>query len=243
MSEFLWLMSVIDDRVKPLVFTIRKWASSVGLTNSSPGRWITNFSLTLLVLGFLQRPLTSSPVLPTLNTLVKQATPKDVFITEEGINCTFLRNADRLNFKKQNVVDLKDLLKDFFEYYSQFDFTSKAVCLNEGIPITKPEHSALYIVNPLERGLNVSKNVSLEELDRFVMEVRNAAWCLESQENNHSNSWGILSLFNNKQTIPLHVHAQHKQPKLVEVSKLFDDKEQNDNVKYVEKSRKLKSRR
>ncbi|CAH1957481.1 unnamed protein product [Acanthoscelides obtectus] len=54
MSEFLYLMGEIDQRVKPLVFTVRKWAELVGITNSSPGRWITNFSLTLMVLAFLQ---------------------------------------------------------------------------------------------------------------------------------------------------------------------------------------------
>lgn len=73
MSEFLYLMSSIDERVKPLVFTIRKWASSVGLTNTSPGRWISNFSLTLLVLAFLQKPPSSTPILPSFNNLVKQA--------------------------------------------------------------------------------------------------------------------------------------------------------------------------
>lgn len=73
MSELLWLMTAIDGRVAPLVFTIRRWAVAVGLTNSSPGRWITNFSLTLLVLHFLQKPLVSKPVLPTVNNLVKQA--------------------------------------------------------------------------------------------------------------------------------------------------------------------------
>lgn len=73
MSDFLYLMGSLDDRVRPLIFTIRKWACEVSLTNSSPGRWITNFSLTLLVLAFLQNPLHSPPVLPSLNKLVKLA--------------------------------------------------------------------------------------------------------------------------------------------------------------------------
>lgn len=73
MSDFLYMMGSLDPRVRPLVFAIRRWAKDVGLTNSSPGRWITNFSLTLLVLFFLQRPLHSSPILPSLNTLVKSA--------------------------------------------------------------------------------------------------------------------------------------------------------------------------
>nr|CAI5821028.1 unnamed protein product [Callosobruchus analis] len=33
MSDFLYLMGEIDQRVRPLVFTVRKWAESVGLTN------------------------------------------------------------------------------------------------------------------------------------------------------------------------------------------------------------------
>lgn len=73
MSDFLYLMGSLDDRVRPLIFTIRKWAFAVGLTNSSPGRWITNFSLTLLVLAFLQKPLHSAPILPSLNRLVTLA--------------------------------------------------------------------------------------------------------------------------------------------------------------------------
>lgn len=73
MSDFLYLMRSIDKRVQPLIFTIRKWAQAVGVTNSSPGRWISNFSLTLLVLAFLQKPLTTPSVLPTMNMLIKNA--------------------------------------------------------------------------------------------------------------------------------------------------------------------------
>lgn len=73
MSDFLYLMGEMDQRVRPLVFAIRKWASMVGLTNSSPGRWISNFSLTLLVLAFLQSPLSNKAILPSLNTLVSLA--------------------------------------------------------------------------------------------------------------------------------------------------------------------------
>lgn len=151
----------------------------------------------------------------------------DIYITEEGINCTFLRNVDELNFKTQNKSNLNELLMEFFELYSQFDFTTKAISLNEGIPITKMEHSALYIVNPLERGLNVSKNVSLEELEHFKMELRNAAWSLESQENQRNN-WGILSLFDNRKK-PFQPSIQGRPSKLIEVSKLFEVVDENNS--------------
>lgn len=73
MSDFLYMMGELDERVRPLVFVIRQWAKAVGITNSSPGKWISNFSLSLLVLAFLQKPLRSPPILPSLNTLVKLA--------------------------------------------------------------------------------------------------------------------------------------------------------------------------
>lgn len=73
MSDLLYIMGEFDCRVRPLIFTIRKWASEVGLTSPYPGRWITNFSLTLMVLAFLQKPTHSPPILPSLNLLIKSA--------------------------------------------------------------------------------------------------------------------------------------------------------------------------
>lgn len=70
MSELLRLFGLIDWRVRPLVFTVREWAKVIGLTSPSiPGPWITNFSLTLLVLHYLQ----TRQILPTLNELKKNA--------------------------------------------------------------------------------------------------------------------------------------------------------------------------
>lgn len=225
MSDFLYIMGSLDSRIRPLIFTIRKWASEIGLTNSSPGRWITNFSLTLLVLAFLQKPINSKPILPSLNTLVKLAQPGDTYVTEDGINCTFLRDMRKLNKPNENKESLESLLIEFFEFYSQFDFASKAVCLNEPVAITKPEHCALYIVNPLERGLNVSKNVSIEELDRFKIEARNAAWVLESQDGSKGKNWGILSLFQNKRksSSVLNFAMPSKNGRMMDVSTLFDE--------------------
>ncbi|GJQ66053.1 hypothetical protein Trydic_g4140 [Trypoxylus dichotomus] len=219
MSNLLHIMGEFDDRVRPLVFTVRKWAAEVGLTNSYPGRWITNFSLTLMVLAFLQKPAHAPVVLPGLNLLIKSAGPEDRFVTEDGINCTFLRNPDKLNFKRLNGDSLQSLLEQFFAHYSHFDFSTKAICLSDGSPVTKPDHSPLYIVNPLDRGLNVSKNVSLEELEKLKMEMRNATWILESREAKGAN-WGILSLFDSRRKYG--VSAAPRQSKLLDVSTLFE---------------------
>ena len=69
MSELLWLWGEADPRCRPLVFAVRQWARKCDITNSSPGRWISNFSLTLLVIAFLQQ--VHHPVLPSLESLQK----------------------------------------------------------------------------------------------------------------------------------------------------------------------------
>lgn len=253
MSELLYMFGEMDKRVRPLTFCIRRWANCCGLTNPSPGRWITNFSLTCLVIFFLQQ--CKLPVLPAIHSLIKIATPGDVRLTEDGINCTFARNLQLIGFKSGNKQKICELLLEFFEFYAQFDFHNKAISLNEGRTIPKPEHSPMYIVNPLELSLNVSKNVSLEECERFRIEVRNAAWILESEleptspqqgyitatnpstsdrtisnedscETN-SLSWGLLNIFRvpDKKTLKSTIIFK---PRILEVSELFNRNENDD---------------
>ncbi|KAH8245591.1 hypothetical protein KR032_012251 [Drosophila birchii] len=242
MSELLYMFGELDVRVRPLTFSIRRWAQACGLTNPSPGRWISNFSLTCLVMFFLQQ--LRQPILPTISALTKAAEPSDMRITEDGINCTFGRDLERLAFRSRNQSSLSELLLQFFEFYSQFDFHNRAISLNEGRALAKPDHSAMYIVNPLEQLLNVSKNVSLEECERLRIEVRNAAWVLESEvesaslspeagegHNNNSNnnerlemSWGLLNLFKQPERAVIRPNMFFK-PRMVEVSDLFEQKE------------------
>lgn len=231
MSELLYMFGELDPRVRPLTFSIRRWAQSCGLTNPSPGRWITNFSLSCLVMYFLQQ--LRQPILPAISAMVKASTTTDIRVTEDGINCTFARDMERLAFPSRNTSSLSELLMQFFEFYSQFDFHNRAISLNEGRALSKPDHSAMYIVNPLEQLLNVSKNVSLEECERLRIEVRNAAWILESEVENSTltdherqeQSWGLLNLFKHPEKSVVRPNMFFK-PRMVEVSDLFE-KSQN----------------
>lgn len=224
MSELLYLFGEIDERVRPLTFCVRKWANATGLTNPSPGRWISNFSLTLLVIFFLQR--LKVPILPPINLLVKSATKDDIRIADDDINCTFQRDLNHLTFQRENRDSLSYLLVQFFEFYTQFDFSQRSASLLEGAPKLKADAAAMWIVNPLEPLTNVSKNVSFEELERFKLEGKNAAWVLEaSHEKSDEPYWGLLNLFKtNKQAI---VKPQmFFKSRLVDVSDLFGGKEE-----------------
>ncbi|XP_075976776.1 poly(A) RNA polymerase, mitochondrial-like [Anticarsia gemmatalis] len=226
MSEMLWQFGALDPRVRPLTFAVRRWAKSVGLTNPHPGRWITNFSLTLMVLFFLQQKTADGCILPALKDLVKRAEKEDIRIAEENLNCTFLRDLNKLpsDCYSQNNAKLETLLLQFFEFYAQFDFQDKAISINEGVPVRKPNALPLYIVNPLEQALNVSRNVSFEECERLKLEVRNAAWQLEGFDGNKEDDWGLLGLIEHKSTKGLkkllRVGNSHR---LVSVKDLFDN--------------------
>ncbi|CAG5023578.1 unnamed protein product [Parnassius apollo] len=201
MSELLWMFGSLDPRVRPLTFAVRRWATAVGLTNPHPGRWITNFPLTLMVLFFLQQKRKTGFILPSLRLLVSKAGKEDIRIAEENINCTFLRDLNKLPEEAygQCDEDLETLLLQFFEFYAQFDFQEKAISINEGVPVRKPNALPLYIVNPLEQALNVSRNVSYEECERLRLEVRNAAWQLEAElEGKKQDDWGLLGLIEKK---------------------------------------------
>lgn len=234
MSELLYIFGNFDHRVRPLVFTVKMWARETNLTNDSPGRWITNFSLTLLVLFFLQQ----EKIIPAIQTLVKKAGNNDVRITNEGINCTFLRDVSKLPRTGENKKTLDQLLLSFFEYYASFDFHTNAISLNVGKIINKPEYSALYIVNPLEVHFNVSKNVSLEEIERFRIELRNAAWAIESSLTN-TNLFSVLDLFKgreakkNKQFVFELQHQIKNSNRLVTVKDLFEDDSQTQGDKRL----------
>lgn len=70
-SELLYIYGCLDPRVRALVFSLRCWARVHGLTNSVPGTWITNFSLTMMIMFFLQKR--SPPIIPTLDQLKELA--------------------------------------------------------------------------------------------------------------------------------------------------------------------------
>lgn len=69
-------------------------------------------------------------------------------------------------------LSLAELLFDFFEFYSEFNFNTKGVSVVTGNSWGKPDTAPLYIQNPLERHLNVARNVSKEEVVRLKSKAK-----------------------------------------------------------------------
>ncbi|XP_036098381.1 poly(A) RNA polymerase, mitochondrial isoform X2 [Molossus molossus] len=155
-SELLYIYGALDSRVRALVFSIRCWARAHSLTSSVPGAWITNFSLTMMVIFFLQTR--SPPILPTLDYLKTLADAEDKCIIE-GHNCTFIGDLNGIK-PSRNTETLELLLKEFFEYFGNFAFNKNSINIRQGREQNKPEPSPLHIQNPFETSLNISKNAA-----------------------------------------------------------------------------------
>uniref|UniRef100_A0AAY3ZYT4 Mitochondrial poly(A) polymerase n=1 Tax=Denticeps clupeoides TaxID=299321 RepID=A0AAY3ZYT4_9TELE len=199
-SELLYVFSSVDERVRGLVLAVRYWARVHGVTSSVAGAWISNFSLTALILFFLQTR--GPPILPTVDQLRDLADQSDQCCVE-GNDCTIVSDLSRIRLQT-NTESLERLLQEFFEFYAAFPFNHMSINLRKGKEQNKPESTPLHIQNPFEATLNVSKNVNAAQLDRFVALCRESAWFLQQEAGSKpatvptggsAQAWGLAALF------------------------------------------------
>ncbi|EPY86014.1 poly(A) RNA polymerase, mitochondrial [Camelus ferus] len=139
----------------------------------------------------------SPPILPTLDYLKTLADAEDKCIIE-GHNCTFVRDLNKIK-PSGNTETLELLLKEFFEYFGNFAFNKNSINIRQGKEQNKPESSPLHIQNPFETSLNISKNVSQSQLQKFVDLARESAWILHQEDKGRpspsgNQPWGLAAL-------------------------------------------------
>ncbi|XP_040290163.1 poly(A) RNA polymerase, mitochondrial [Bufo bufo] len=213
-SELLYIYGNLDHRVRALVFALRCWARVHGITSCIPGQWITNFSLTMMVLFFLQKR--NPPVIPTLDHLKSLAGKKEKMIID-GNDCTFVGDINKIK-QSASTESLDTLLVEFLEFYGKFDFRTNCIDIRKGIEKNKPEAAALYIQNPFEQTLNISKNVNQSQLQKFVNIAQESAFILQDQARRSSKNekpWGLASIL---QTTSADKGATTKRKKKVSAS-------------------------
>ncbi|CAG5895546.1 unnamed protein product [Menidia menidia] len=107
-TELLYVYGKLDPRVQSLVCTVRCWARAHGITSSISGAWITNFSLTIMVLFFLQKR--NPPIIPTLDHL--QDLAEELLCEFFEFYATFPFNRMSINIRKgqeQNKPEVSPL--------------------------------------------------------------------------------------------------------------------------------------
>ncbi len=77
-----------------------------------------------------------------------------------------------------------------------FDFKNEGISVIEGSSFTKADLTAMYIENPFVLGVNISKNVSVIEVERLQLEMTGALKTLHTHTSRtQSQPWGIMGLF------------------------------------------------
>lgn len=98
-TKLLWTYSQLDDRVAPLVFVVRYWASLTRITaRERPTNKFTNFQITVLVLCYLIRGTNPGliPPLEEISKLVKFSDTQNESESNISINSVGI---DLINFR------------------------------------------------------------------------------------------------------------------------------------------------
>ncbi|KAH7982747.1 hypothetical protein HPB52_006928 [Rhipicephalus sanguineus] len=91
----------------------------------------------------------------------------------------------------------EDLLRSFFEYYASFNFKSKGIAPFSGQTLEKPEYTAMFVQNPLDRQLNASRNIGLSDLKKLQGRMADALSLMDNapRKITMEKPWGIMALF------------------------------------------------
>ncbi|XP_064458450.1 poly(A) RNA polymerase, mitochondrial-like isoform X2 [Ornithodoros turicata] len=210
MSRILHFYSLLNPCIRPLMYTVRKWATASRVTEKAPGSWVTNFQLTLMVLFHLQQ----KGLVPSIKSF-KGRSVIGGKVAGENVK----EHCDDVRDSSKNA----ELLLSFFEFYSSFDFKSKGISPYTGNTVEKPDYSPMYIQNPLDRQLNASRNVGVSDLRKLQTCMSDALWTLQKANCKTSaggSSWGIGAIFKPSTTRDRHMQVTQKR---FQVQELFQD--------------------
>lgn len=196
MTKLFWTYTQMDNRVAPLIFLIKYWASISHVTNTfRPSPNITNFQLTVLILNFLLR-LDNPIILPLESMITHMRTNADSdlkYTINENLNVNELKQV----LKSASKITLKDLLMGFFNYYSNFDFDSNMISLSRKLDVKTNQFKSesLVILNPFMPELNASKNVNRQNLKKFSQLCNESYQIVQANLDKSTNDFDLVNIF------------------------------------------------
>ncbi|XP_058060968.1 poly(A) RNA polymerase gld-2 homolog B [Anopheles bellator] len=141
-THLLHCYSQMDWRVRPLVLVVKLWAHHHNI-NDAKSMTISSYSLVLMVIHFLQCGV-SVPVLPCLHSMYP-----DKFMKIIDINS--IEMIERIEpYKTENRQTLGELLLQFLEYYTHFEYARYAISVRTAsiIPIEECRLARSYKNDP-----------------------------------------------------------------------------------------------
>ncbi|XP_052133046.1 terminal uridylyltransferase 7 [Frankliniella occidentalis] len=175
-TQLLHAYSIIDPRVRPLVYMTKNLAKTTGIGDASRGS-LSSYAYSLMSLYFLQQ--VSPPVIPVLQEL----SDPDVGVkveTVDGANVYFYRNQDKLDdvwpHRNENKSSLGELWLQLLEFYSSKDFHSsqRVVCIRKKDPLYKFDKlwtsTNICIEDPFDLNHNLGSGLS-KRMNIFIVKT------------------------------------------------------------------------
>ncbi|XP_036164710.1 poly(A) RNA polymerase GLD2 isoform X2 [Myotis myotis] len=122
----------LENRVRPLVLVIKKWASHHDINDASRGT-LSSYSLVLMVLHYLQT--LPEPILPSIQKIYPESfSPAIQLHLVHQVPCNVPP------YLSKNESNLGDLLLGFLKYYAtEFDWNSQMISVREAKAIPRPD--------------------------------------------------------------------------------------------------------
>jgi len=201
-SAWVRFCADVHPTIRNLLILVKVFSMRQGLTGSGRGDHLTSYCLTVMVIFFLQ----TKGILHPVTVLQDVSDLPELQIS--GYNFCVCKDQALLPPLQQSCIPpLSSLLRDFFLYFAEFTFGSKAVCPLVGEPILlfslrngtflhprlegcatgkskdrlKTE-KVMVVQDPFELKRNIAGNVSPSRLSRVVRTFEASAKLLEEME-------------------------------------------------------------
>lgn len=183
----MYTLGVLDPRVRPFIFLVRRWGREFKITRHGRGDRFTNFQLTYIALSFLQN--LTEPVIPTYNEMLEM-------MKHKSKNPLFILDLNQIQFQSKNACSVFELFCQFLEYYRSFDFKNRAISLRKTGAIDKWIATPLILDNLFDNDLLIGDNISETELHtmKIMMDEALSEFDNINLEPDGSENWGLLGL-------------------------------------------------
>lgn len=195
-TELMYVMGLMDARVRPFISLVRRWAYEFKVTQSGSRDKFTNFQLTYMALCFLQH--VKDPVLPTAAEIFNQHQINSNNAVERYAS-TFLFDINQIKFKTNNTSSIFELFIQFLEFYQAFDIGGNIITIGttDIIQKTDPESSPLLLENIFDSASSWGGNVSEGECNTFKLLAKETLLELTNKDfskTRKNEKWGLLEL-------------------------------------------------
>ncbi|XP_015922921.1 poly(A) RNA polymerase, mitochondrial isoform X2 [Parasteatoda tepidariorum] len=211
-TKLLYLYAKLDERVTPLMMTLRYWAKHVELIGK--GLMFNTYTISLLVIYFLQTR--NPPILPSAEFILSLS---DKFDTDDMKDRSFLDLIDSIPPTK-NQQSIDDLLKEFFFFYLYFDFT-RVICPMTATAVPRDDFfskeenkrfrmNSICIQDPLCLSHNVAELVDYKHCKKFFTELIQVGKLFQNYNDSISNPLDLITILDKPKEYSIHKISNEK---------------------------------